>query len=67
VVAASGLNEVIAPFTVSRLLINAGVVPQELTPEALGGALPSLETGLGVYLRDAELASAMDAIRALAA
>ena len=66
VVEASGLNDVIAPFTVSRLLISAGVVPDELTPEALATVLPYLEHGLAVYLRGEELEEAMRAIRALA-
>jgi hypothetical protein len=66
VVAASGLNELIAPFTVSRLLVSADVDPRELSREGLARALPELERGLGLYLRGDALARAMRTIRALA-
>lgn len=66
VVEASGLTALIAPFTISRLLISAGVSPQELTPEALRGALPELERGLAVYLDPDELQRALGRLRALA-
>jgi hypothetical protein len=67
VVEASGLNSLIAPFTVSRLLLSADVQPQELTPGALTDALPHLEEGLAVYLRGEDLARALEQIRRLAA
>ena len=67
VVEASGLVALIAPFTVSRLLVGAGVSPQELTREDLESALPELEKGLGVYLSDDELAQAVTNLRRLAA
>ncbi len=41
-VRASGLNPVIAPFTVSRLLLRAEVQPKQLTPDGLARALPAL-------------------------
>ena len=46
-VAASGLNPVIAPFTVSRLLLRVDVAPKQLTPESLAvaAAHKALETG----------------------
>ncbi len=66
VVAASGLSEVIAPFTVSRLLVRAEVPPGELTPDELARALPVLEEGLGVYLRGEELERARRELRAVA-
>jgi len=67
VVEASGLLEMIAPFTVSRLLVAAGIeTPRDLTTAQLARALPELEQGLAVYLRDDELAHAVDAIRRLA-
>ena len=67
VVEASGLTALIAPFTVSRLLISAGVTPQELTPADLKAALPELERGLAVYLQPDELQQALERLRALAA
>ena len=66
VVEASGLVALIAPFTVSRLLVSAGVSPQDLTREDLAGALPELEKGLSVYLSEDELRSALGAMRELA-
>jgi len=66
VVAASGLNEVIAPFTISRLLVRADVPPGDLTPDALVRALPVLDEGLAVYLRGEELEHARQELRALA-
>jgi hypothetical protein len=67
VVEASGLAAVVAPFTVSRLLLRADVQPDGLTRESLSRALPELEAGLAVYLRDDELDRAVAAVRALAA
>jgi hypothetical protein len=67
VVKATGLVELIAPFTVSRLLVAAGVSPRDMTREDLALALPHLERGLAIYLRGDELARAVDDIRALAA
>ena len=66
VVRATGLVELIAPFTVSRLLVSADVNPQGMTREDLVRALPALERGLAVYLDDAGLARAVERIRALA-
>lgn len=66
VVEASGLLELIAPFTVSRLLIAADVSPRDLTPADLARALPDLERGLTVYLGDEQLAEAMAELRRLA-
>ena len=65
VVEASGLLALIAPYTVSRLLISAGASPQALTGEDLAEALPQLEAGLAVYLSEEELAQAMVKLRAL--
>ena len=66
-VRASGLNPMIAPFTVSRLLLRADVQPKQLTPESLARALPALEEGLGVYLRGDDLERSIGALRELAA
>jgi hypothetical protein len=67
VVAASGLNDLIAPFAVSRILVSVDVEPQTLTVDGLVRALPRLEEGLAVYLRDDELDRARRALRELAA
>ena len=66
VVEASGLVSLIAPFTVSRLLVAAGVSPQELTPRDLERALPELEKGLAVYLAEDELERSLASMRRLA-
>jgi hypothetical protein len=66
VVQATGLVELIAPFTVSRLLVAADVSPQEMTREDLARALPTLERGLAVYLDADGLARAVERMRALA-
>ena len=66
VVEASGLVELIAPFTVSRLLVAADVSPHEMTPGDLERALPELEKGLSVYLGEHELGQALGKLRALA-
>jgi hypothetical protein len=66
-VEASGLAAVVAPFTVSRLLVRADVRPETLTPQELTRALPELESGIAVYLRGDELDRALSAVRALAA
>jgi hypothetical protein len=65
VVAASGLNELVAPFTVSRLLLRADVQPDHLDAEALARALPELERGIRPYLTDAEVDAAMGRLRVL--
>ena len=65
VVAASGLSPVIAPFTISRLLLRAGV-RGDLDPDGLATALGEIEAGLRVYLPDDEVAAAMERLRALA-
>ena len=67
VVEASGLMPLIAPFTVSRLLITADVSPRDLTPADLRRALPDLERGLAVYLSDEQLEDAGRRLRQLAA
>lgn len=67
VVAASRLNRVIAPFTITRLLVRANVRPDELTPADLERVLPRIEQGLRVYLDDHEVQRAIADIRALAA
>ena len=66
VVEASELMALIAPFTVSRLLIAAGVSPQSLTEDDLTRALPHLEHGLAVYLDEEQLARAVANLRRLA-
>lgn len=67
VVEASGLVSLIAPFTISRLLVGADVSPRELTATDLRRALPELEKGLAVYLSEPELEAALDKLRALTA
>ncbi len=67
VVAASGLNELVAPFTVSRLLLRADVQPDSLDREGLGRALPELERGIRPYLTEDEVDAAMGRLRALTA
>jgi len=66
VVEASGLVALIAPFTITRLLIGADVSPQDMTREDLARALPALEQGLAVYLGDEELERATANLRRLA-
>jgi hypothetical protein len=66
VVEASGLVALIAPFTVSRLLVAAGVSPHEMTAGDLERALPELEKGLAVYLADDELERSLASMRRLA-
>lgn len=66
VVEASGLVEMIAPFTISRLLVTADVSPQQMTPGDLRRALPELEKGLSVYLGEHELGQALVKLRRLA-
>ena len=67
VVAASGLNELVAPFTVSRLLLRADVSPEALDADALARALPELERGIRPYLTDGEVDAAMGRLRDLCA
>jgi hypothetical protein len=66
VVAATGLNALVAPFTVSRLLVRADVEPKAFTSDDLARALPELERGISVYLSEVEAAQAMSRLRALA-
>ncbi len=66
-VAASRLNRLVAPFTMSRLLVRAGVLPQSLTPEDLARAIPVLADGLRVYLDEQEHARALHDLTAIAA
>ena len=67
IVAATGLNELIAPFTVTRLLLRADVDTKHVTPDEFAKALPEFERGIGVYLSDEVAAAAMERLRALAA
>ena len=67
VVVATGLNELVAPFTVSRLLLRADALPDTLDPAALQRALPELEQGIRPYLTEAEAQTAMARLRELAA
>jgi hypothetical protein len=66
VVEVSRLQKLLAPFALTRLLVRANVIPRHMTTEELARALPVLEEGLRVYLTEAELAAAMDDLRALA-
>ena len=66
VVEASGLNELVARFTVSRLLLRADVEPGSLDPAGLARALPEIERGIRVYLTDEEVQRAAERLRALA-
>lgn len=65
VVAASGLNELVAPFTISRLLLRADVQPRAVTPDDLERALPELESGLRVYLDESAVSQAVTRMREL--
>jgi hypothetical protein len=67
VVAASGLNELVAPFTVSRLLLRADVQPDDLDADGLTRALPEIERGIRPYLTDPEVDAAMSRLRDLCA
>jgi hypothetical protein len=66
VVAASGLSPVIAPFTLTRLLLRAGVREDGLGPTGLSQALTEIEDGLRVYLKPEQLEAAMARLRELA-
>ena len=66
VVEASGLVELIAPFTISRLLVAADVSPQEMTASDLERAMPELKSGLAVYLTPEQLDEALANLRHLA-
>ncbi len=66
VVEASGLSPLVAPFTVTRLLVRAGASPRKLDGDALHKALPEFEKGLAVYLDEARVTAAMARLRALA-
>lgn len=66
-VAASRLAPLIAPFTMTRLLVRANVAPRRMTAADLERALPTIEDGLGVYLQPEDVAAAMADLRALAA
>ena len=67
VVAASRLNALVAPFTITRLLVRSNASPDTLTREQLTQALPRIEEGLRVYLTESEVAAAIQDIRRLAA
>ena len=66
VVEASGLVELIAPFTISRLLVAAAVSPPEMTASDLERAMPELKSGLAVYLTPEQLDEALANLRRLA-
>ena len=66
VVEASGLNPLVGQFTVSRLLLRADADPRTLVPSDLERALPELETGIRIYLDDAEADAALARLRDLA-
>ncbi len=66
VVAASGLSPLVAPFTVTRLLVRTGASPRTLDRDDLVRALPEFEKGLAVYLDQGKLDAAMTRLRALA-
>ena len=66
-VAASRLADVIAPFTMTRLLVRADVSPRTLTREELAAALPTIEEGLRVYLGEEALRAAVEDLRRVAA
>jgi hypothetical protein len=66
VVEASGLMPVIAPYTISRLLVSARISPRDLTPGELRAVLPDLERGLAVYLDPEPLEQALVRLRGLA-
>ena len=65
-VRASRLAKLVAPFTMTRLLVRAGVQPARLTEQDLQRALPVIEEGLGVYLDPDDLQRAMNDLRELA-
>lgn len=65
VAAATGLSPLIAPFTLTRLLLRAGV-SEELDPAGLARALDEIERGLRVYLGDDDVAAALERLRSLA-
>lgn len=63
--AATGLSPLIAPFTLTRLLLRAGV-SGELDPAGLARALDEIELGLRVYLGEDDVAAALERLRSLA-
>lgn len=67
IVRRSRLSPLLAPFTVTRLLVRAGVDPKRLTPEAVGKAIPEFEEGLAVYLGQDDVQRAVADLRELAA
>ena len=66
IVKASGLHEIVAPFTVSRLLVRAGVTPETVDGDSLGAALSDLVDGIRVYLSEEEAQAAERRLRTLA-
>ncbi|HWH04951.1 MAG TPA: hypothetical protein VNT23_00780 [Gaiellaceae bacterium] len=66
IIAASGLAPLVAPFTITRLLIKAGVTPARVDAAGLQKALPELERGLAVYLAPEQLEEALARLRDLA-
>lgn len=65
IVAASRLSPLLAPFTMTRLLVKAGFSPQRVTHDELGEALPVIRDGLATYLDEHELEEAMSALERL--
>lgn len=66
VVGATRLNKLIAPFTVRRLLIKAGVNPMRLDPAGVRKALPTFAEGLATFLPEDEVETALTDLRRLA-
>ena len=66
VVRATRLNKLIAPYTVARLLIKAGVNPKHLDPAAVEKALPTFAEGLPTFLPSDEVEAALAELRTLA-
>lgn len=67
IVRRSRLGAMLAPYTVTRLLVRAGVDPKRVSPDALRRALPEFESGLKVYLAPDDLDAALRDLRELAA
>lgn len=67
VVRRSRLSPMLAPFTVTRLFVRAGVDPRRITAQDVEKALPEFERGLAAYLPPEEVARAVEDIGELAA
>lgn len=66
IVAASGLSTMLAPFTMTRLLVKEDIAPGRVTPADLSRALPAIRAGLAVYLTTEELEKTMRDLERLA-